>query len=182
LRALAQDRCKFAEVVEQSSEDLSAELRHLRKKHVAALFWTAYSWGGIINLQQREPSSLIELPKVDLMMQRVLELDESFFFGGAHLFYGIYYGGRPEMLGGDPLKAKKHLERAIEINNGKYLMAEFLLARYYYISVQNREMFEHILQSIILASPDLFPEQRLANELARRRAQHWLRRASELFF
>jgi len=178
LKLIAQSRKKFPAILEQDLEQLSSELKHFKKKHVPALFWTAYAWGSIINLQQDEPSRLVELPEVELMMQRVMELDENYFFGGVHLFYGAYYA-RPT---GDLAKAKQHLQRAIEINNGKYLMANLLLAKYYAIPVQNRELFEQILQDIISAPPDLFPEQRLANELAKRRAERLLKRSDELFF
>jgi tetratricopeptide (TPR) repeat protein len=182
LRLIAQSRREFREVSKQNLEQFSAELKHFEKKHVPALFWTAYAWGSLINLQQGEPARLVELPMVELIMRRVLELDESFFFGGAHLFYGAYYGGRTEMLGGDPSKAKQHLERAIEISNSKYLMAKLLLAKYYAVPVQDRELFEHTLQEILSAPPDLFPEQRLANQLAKRRAKRWLEHADEFFF
>jgi hypothetical protein len=182
LKLISQSRKKFPEVLEQDLAQLSSELKHFKKKHVPALFWTSYAWGSIINLQQDEPARLAELPRVELMMQRVLALNENYFFGGAHLFYGAYYGGRPEMLGGNPAKAKQHLQRAIEINDGKYLMAKFLLSKYYAIPVQDRELFEQTLQEILSAPPDLFPEQRLANELAKRRAEHWLKRADKLFF
>ncbi len=182
LRLLAQSRREFPEAVKQDLKQFSAELEHLEKKHVPALFWTAYAWGSIINLQQNKPERLIELPRAEMMMERVLELDESFFFGGAHLFYGVYYGGRPKMFGGDPKEAKQHLERAVEISNGKYLMAKFFLARYYAVPAQDKEFFERVLQEILSAPPDLFPEQRLANELAKRRAERWLSRTNELFF
>jgi hypothetical protein len=181
LRLLALSRKRFPEAIEQDMEQLSAELEKLEKKHVPALFWTANAWGSIINLQQHKPERLIELPKVELMMQRVLELDESFFFGGAHLFYGIYYGSRPKFFGGDPEKAKEHLERAVEISNGRYLMAKFLLVKYYAVPGKDKESFESTLQEIISAPPDLFPEQRLANELAKRRAKRWLKRKDEFF-
>jgi len=182
LRLLAQSRREFPEAVKQDLKQFSAELEHLEKKHVPALFWTAYAWGSIINLQQNKPERLIELPRVEMMMERVLELDESFFFGGAHLFYGVYYGGRPKMFGGDPEKAKQHLEQAVEISSSKYLMAKFFLARYYAVPAQDKESFERVLQDILSAPPDLFPEQRLANELAKRRAERWLSRTDELFF
>ena len=177
LRVLSQSRKKFPEVIEQDLDLFSAELNRLKKKHVPALFWTAYAWGSIINLQQDRPARLAELPRVERMMRRVLELDESCFFGGAHLFYGAYYSGR-----GDPVKAKEHLERAVEITNGKYLMAKFLLAKYYAVPVQDRVLFEHTLRGILIAQPDRFPEQRLANELAKRRAERWLKRVNEVFF
>ena len=182
LRAIAQSRSKFPEIVEQDLEKLSVELKSLEKKHAPALFWTAYAWGNMINLQQDSPARLAQLPKVQLIMQRVLELDESFFFGGAHLFYGVYYGGLPEMLGGDLSKAKQHLERAIEVSDGRYLMSKFLLARYYAVPAQDRGLFERTLREIISAPPDLLPEQRLANELAKRRAKRLLEREDRLFF
>ena len=163
-------------------ESLSLELKRCKREDVPALFWTAYAWGSIINLRQDDPAQLIHLPRVELMMRRVLELDETYFFGGPHLFYGSYYGSRPAMLGGHPTKARQHLQRAIEISDGKYLMAKFMLARYYAVMAQDREMFEEILQEIISAPPDLFPEQGLANQLAKRKAKRWLRRVDERFF
>ena len=93
----------------------------------------------------------------------------------------MYYGGRAEMLGGDPSKAKEYLERAIEISQGKHLMARFLLAKYYAVPAQDRELFERTLQEILLAPTEQFPEQRLANELAKRRARRWLKHTDEIF-
>ena len=182
LRAIAQSRSKFPEIVEQDLEEFSVELKSMEKEHVPALFWTAYAWGSMINLQQDNPARLAELPKVQLMMQRVLELDENFFFGGAHLFYGVYYGSLPEMLGGDLSKAKQHLEKAIAVSDGRYLMAKFLMARYYAVPAQDRDLFGRTLREIISAPSDLLPEQRLANELAKRRAERLLGREDKLFF
>jgi len=161
---------------------LSSELDHFCKRDVPALSWTAYAWGNIINLQQDNPARIAEIPKVILMMQRVLELDEDYFFGGAHLFFGVYYGSRPEGLGGDLLKAKHHFERAIQITNDKYLMAKFLQVKYYTVPVQNKVMFEQTLREIALTPLDIYPEQGLANQLAKRYAERWLSRTDEFFF
>lgn len=182
LRALSQAHEEFPEVLEQGLDALSSALNRMRKKDVPALFWTAYAWGNIVNLQQDEPARIAELPQVELMMRRVLELDEVFYFGGPHLFYGVYFGSRPRMLGGDPEKARQHLLRAVEITGGKYLLARFLLARFYAIPAQDRVLFEKTLTEILAAPPDLFPEQALANQIARRNAAHWLRHADWLFY
>jgi len=182
LKLLSQSHKTFAGALEQDLAKLEKELKSFKKKHVAALFWTAYAWGNIINLQQTNPARLAQLPKVELMMRRVLELDENYFFGGAHLFYGAYYGSRPKILGGDPEKAKEHLTHAMEIGKGRYLMAKLLFAKYYAAPAQDRELFERTLQEIISAPPDLFPEQGLANQIAKREAQRWLRYADDIFF
>jgi tetratricopeptide (TPR) repeat protein len=182
VRVIGQSRKNFAEVLEQDLEQLSLELEQLGEREVPGLFWTAYAWGSIINLKQDEPRHLANLPKVELLMRRVLELDENFFFAGPHFFYGVYYSGRPVSLGGDPEKAKLHFQRAIELTDGKYLMPKFLLAKYYAVSVQDRELFEQALKEVTVAPRDIFPEQGLANELAKRNAHLWLERADELFF
>ena len=182
VRAMAESRKDFPKVLDKDLEALSAELRQCGREHVAALFWTAFSWGSMINLQQSEPARLAELGKVELLMQRIMELDETFFFGGPHLFYGTYYGTRSEMLGGDPPRAKKHLLRAIEITQGKFLMSRFMLAKGFAVQTQDRELFEKTLKEILAAAPDLYPEQRLANELTKRRAARLLTRIDDLFF
>ena len=182
LRMMDQHKKGFSGLIDRDLDRFSAELKLLKAEHVPALFWTAFAWGNIVNLQQNEPARLAELARVELMMERVLELDERFFFGGPHLFFGTFYGIRPEMLGGNPQKSKKHLEKAIEITRGKFLMANFLLAKGYAVQTQNRELFERTLREILESPPDLFPDQRLANELAKRRANRLLDRVDHLFF
>lgn len=182
LRAMTKFRSNFSEMLKKDLSSLEAELDECTIEHVPALFWTAFSWGSIINLQQSEPSRLAELSKVELMMERILELDERYFFGGPHLFFGTYYGVRPEMLGGDPPRAKEHLDRAIALTRGRFLMSRFMLAKGYAVQIQDRELFLTTLNEILAAPPDLYPEQRLANELAKRRAGHLLTRVDDLFF
>ncbi len=182
LRLLSKSRKNFPELLEGDLKHLSAELQRFHKKDVPALFWTAYAWGNIILLQQSSPARIAELPIVDMIMQRVLELDETYFFGGPHLFYGGYFGNRPKTLGGDPAKAREHVLRAIEITKGKFLMAKFLLAKFYAAPAQDRGLFKSTLEEILAAPDDLYPEQTLANNLAKRDAARWLQRIDEILF
>ena len=181
LRAIALSRNEFSQALGGDLDQLSSELQHFGQEELPALFWTAFAWGSIINLRQDDPARLVELPRVKLMMTRVLELDEAYFFGGPHIFFGTLFGNLPELLGGNPENARYHLERAIELNEGKYLMAKFLLAKYVAFPAQDRIHFEQVLQDILSAPPDLFPDQGLANQLAKRRAERWVKRADELF-
>jgi len=56
-----------------------------------------------------------------------------------------------------------------------------LFAKTYAVQNQNRELFESQLQAVVNAPPDLFPEQRLANEVARKKAAQLLDQIDELF-
>ena len=180
-KLLSKANSAFPQVFDEDVERLEMALKKLKKKHLPALFWTAYAWGGMINLQQDDPMLLVDLAKVEMMMGRIIEIDESFFSGGAHLFYSVYYGSRSPQLGGEPDKVKMHLQKVDEINNGKFLLSKFFLARYYAYPVQDRALYEKALREIIDASIDIFPEQRIANAVAKARAKRWLAQTDDLF-
>jgi hypothetical protein len=61
------------------------------------------------------------------------------------------------------------------------LLARLIFAKTYAVQNQNRELFEMQLQAILQAPNDLFPEQRLANQVARKKATKLLERIDELF-
>jgi hypothetical protein len=64
---------------------LDAALARLDVRAVPALFWTASSWDKWIEHQLDEPARVAELPRVEALMRRVLELDDTYYYGGAHL-------------------------------------------------------------------------------------------------
>jgi hypothetical protein len=84
-------------------------------------------------------------------------------------------------IGGDPEGAKKYFDEAIAATGGRYLMTRVMMARFYAVTAQDRELFESTLKAVLDAPADIYPEFRLANELARRRASRYLKHASDYF-
>lgn len=156
-------------------------VQKIKKKDVEPLFWAAYSIGRGISLQKDDPMQVVDLDRVELMMKRVLELDESFYFGSAHLFYAVYWGDRSPAIGGDPDKAKEHIDRVDEINNGKFLMSKFYLAKYYAYPKQDVKLFKKSLQEVIDAPSDIYPDENAATSLAKARSQRLLSQVDTLF-
>ena len=156
-------------------------LQKLKKKQVEPLFWAAYAMGRGISLQKDDPMQVIDLARVELMMRRVLELDETFYFGSAHLFYAVYYGDRSPSIGGDPEKAKEHIEYVDKLNDGKFLMSKFYLARYYAYPKQDVKLYKQALQEVIDAPQDIYPGEEAATSLAKARAKRWLDQTDMLF-
>ncbi|RKU20345.1 hypothetical protein C6503_06015 [Candidatus Poribacteria bacterium] len=156
-------------------------LQKLKKKQVEPLFWAAYAMGRGISLQKDDPMQVIDLARVELMMGRVLELDETFYFGSAHLFYAVYYGDRSPAIGGDPEKAKEHIDIVDKLNDGKFLMSKFYLARYYAYPKQDVKLYKQALQEVIDAPQDIYPGEEAATSLAKSRAKRWLAQADILF-
>lgn len=156
-------------------------LQTLEKKQVEPLFWAAYAVARGISLQKDDPMQVIDLARVEMMMRRVLALDETFYFGSAHLFYTVYYGDRAPTIGGDPEKAKEHIQRVDEINDGKFLMSKYYLARYYAYPKQDAALYKQALQEVLDAPSDIYPGEEAATALAKSRAKRWLGQTDMLF-
>ncbi len=164
-----------------SPDELRAQLSKLDNDMVPAVFWTAFGWGSYINLSLTEPDALIDLPRTEAMMQFVLERDSSFYYGGAHVFLGTLYGSRGRMLGGNPDLAKQHFEKAIEMNRGRFLMTYVYYARSYAVQTLNEALFDELLTKVRNESLEVLPEFRLANAIAKRKAEALIQRKPDLF-
>jgi hypothetical protein len=175
-RLLRRD-ARFGAALDGTADALRAALAHAEADDVPALFWCAYNWGSRINLSLHDPGALADLPKVEVLMSRVLELDPGYFHGGAHLFYGVYWAGRPAMLGGNMEKGKESFERAVAVTGGRLLLAKVLYARFYGVGTQDRELFDTLLRQVLDAPDDVFPQERLATEIAKRRARVLMKQA-----
>jgi hypothetical protein len=172
---------RLAAALRGTPEELTAALNESGRDELPAVFWTAIGWGSAIALSINEPSSLADLPKVEAMMQWAHDNDSAYFYAGADCFLGTLAGSRPTMFGGDPKAALQHFESAIRINRGRFLMTYVYYARSYAVQTQNRELFEHCLNTIDSASTDILPEARLSNAVAKRKAQLLRSRIDELF-
>lgn len=163
----------FKKALNRDLDTFKKSLQSFGKSSVPRLFWTAMNWGSLINLSKDDPLAIAEFPKVEAIMQRVLELDEFYFYGGPHLFFGYAYGSRPRMFGGDPEKSKDHFEKGVNAYERKFLLGIVYYAQVYAVQIQDKALFESLLNEVLNTSADSLPKQRLGNELAKLRAR-WL--------
>lgn len=170
----------FKNGVPSTEAEFVKRLPFIKKKDVPALFWTAFAWAGWINLNRDNPRAVFELNMVKAMMSRVLELDEAFFFGGAHLFWGSIYGSIPPMLGGSPKKAKEHFESVIRLTNGKFLLAYVYYARFYAVTTLNEELFDSLLDKVEQAPADVLPGYELITSFAKQQARRLMKQKEDL--
>jgi hypothetical protein len=171
----------FQKALTADLNQLGLALKKFDKNDVPALFWTANNWANWITLNLTDTDALADLPRVQLMMQRVLELDESYFYGGAHLFFATIYSSRPKMLGGDIEKSRQHFDRCFKFCQEKFLLPYVYYARYYATRTFDAELFTSTLNKIIAAPDDILPEQRLPNAIAKQKASILLQKSEELF-
>jgi glucose-6-phosphate-specific signal transduction histidine kinase len=86
----------------------------------------------------------------------------------------------PPTLGGKPELAKKHFDRAIELSNGKNLMAKVLYAEKYARLLFDRELHDELLQQVIDADAGS-SDQVLINTLAKQKAAELLLDGDDYF-
>ncbi len=171
----------FKEPAQGSFDDFRETVNNCGRKDVPYLFWAASSWGNWIKLNLDSMEALAELPRVELMMKKVLELDEGFYYGGPHIFMGIWFASWPKNAGGDLNKAQKHFQRALEAGQGKFLMTHVYYANFYARQALDKDLFVSILQKVLSAPVDILPEVTLLNVVARKKAVDLLNHKEEIF-
>jgi hypothetical protein len=103
-------------------------------------------------------------------MERVVALDEKVMYGSAHTILGAYHA-RSAMAELD--ESKKHFDRAIQISEGKLLLAKVQYAAKYLCLKGTKDEYVKLLTEVMEAE-DPLPAQRLQNTIAKRRAQRYL--------
>ena len=181
LRLIAREDKGFAAALNKGLPALRKELLKFKGKNIDAIFWTAFSWGNYINLTKDNVRSVSDLAVVEALMARVLEVSPNFYYGGPHLFYGVYYASRPPMLGGNSEEARKHFELAMRATDGKFLLSQVLAAQFLAVQIQDKKLFLDLLRKTEESSLEILPEQRLANALAKERGRYLKERDKEFF-
>ncbi len=158
-----------------------AALAKLEKKDVELLYWLGASWAAAIASAKDDMNLVGSLPRVGHIMERALALDESYDEGALHEFFILFDSGRGTDQGGGPKKAEAHYKRAIELGKNRKLSPLVSFAETVHVDAQNKKEFQRLLKQVVAADVDQFPEYRLVNILAHRRAQWLLGRTDELF-
>jgi hypothetical protein len=125
--------------------------------------------------------AMADLPWVEALMERALQLDPGFYYGGSHLFKAILLSARPEQFGGNLKKAEEHFKKAMDYGQGRFLMTDVYYAEYYARQTLNRDLFVSTLKRVLETSPNIEPDLTLSNTLAQRKAKKLLARVDEFF-
>jgi len=124
--------------------------------------------------------AVAQLPRVRLIMERIVELNPAWQQGGAHLYLGVLSTLLPPALGGKPEVGKQHFEAAIEISGGKNLMAKVLYAEKYARLLFDQPLHDRLLKEVLAADPHA-EGLTLMNTLAQKKAAELLASGKEYF-
>jgi hypothetical protein len=182
LRQVALDRAEVRVIAREGRLDaLAPALSRVGKDAVPGLNWAGLALASSINLHRDDIGRVAELPRAMALLERAYQLDRGYYNYNAALSLAVIYSSQAKAVGGDPDRARALFEEVIRQTGGRYLMAQVLYARYYATVTLDRPLYEKTLKQVLATPGSIWPEQRLANELARRRAARYLSLADDLF-
>jgi predicted anti-sigma-YlaC factor YlaD len=155
--------------------------RVARKADVSLLYWTAASWAAAIALSKDEPAMIGEIPQMEALMDRALELDESFDAGAIHSFLITYEMARQGASGDPATRSRQHFERAMALTHGTQAGPLVAFAEAVCVQKQDLKQFDDLLKRALEINPDAHSECRLVNLVMQRRARWLLGKRDELF-
>ena len=170
----------FKDAMGKPLDVFQASLEQARKTDVPTLFWVGSVWGSWI-ASAESAEAMADLPWVEGLIDRVLRLEPSYYYGSAHLFEAILLSARPEQFGGSLQKANEHFKKAMAYGQGKFLMTDVYYAQYYAKQTLNRGLFVSTLKRVLETPAGIEPDLTLANTLAQQKAKRLLDQVDEFF-
>lgn len=164
-----------------SESDLEKQLSQLGSSAVPSLTWGASCWAKFIDLNRDDPARVADLTRAAALMDRALELDEAYFHGSPHLFFGVYYSSRPPMFGGDYVKAEQHFDKARSLSGGQNFLVDVLQAQFLDRQTLDEQAFHERLTRVVNGDASENPELTLQNRISQQKAKALLAKEEEWF-
>lgn len=171
---------RYPGIAKRLIDDPDSAVSVLKKKDVPLIYWTGASWGKAVALSLDRPELAGDFPIVQALVRRALALEETYNEGAIHEVM-ITIESLPEEMGGDPARAAKHYERALELSKGNSAGAHVSYAMGVLLPNQNKKEFVEMLNKALAVDVDRDPRLRLANVLAQQYAQYLLDHLDDLF-
>ncbi|HSX62454.1 MAG TPA: TRAP transporter TatT component family protein [Tahibacter sp.] len=179
-RATCERNAALCGVIEQPFDAFSAQVANIGAKELDLVYGLASAWAGRIQQDSGDWNAIADLPKVQLLVERVLALDPNYAQGEPHMVLGVLHSLRPATLGGKPELGKAAFETAIAMSQGRNLMAKTLYARFYARLVFDQELHDRLLNEVLAAAPEA-PRLTLTNVLAQEQAKALLASGKDYF-
>jgi predicted anti-sigma-YlaC factor YlaD len=161
--------------------DPHTAVRRTRTRDVELVYWTGIAWAAAISAGKDDVYLIAELPQVEALMERALELREDFDQGAIHTFFIQYEMSRSKPLEQRTSQARRHFQRAVELSGGLDAGPYVSLAEGMAVDLQDAGEFNLLLRQALAIDPKIKPELRLSNLILQRRARWLLSRSEDLF-
>ncbi len=181
IRAVAVKNRRFAALWDKPYAKFEAVAGTFKRGDVDQLYLLTSTWAGYIQAYRDDWDALADLPKIKLLAERLQVLDETYYYGAAHLVLGVLDTLLPPSAGGKPEEGRHHFERALAIAKGRFLPAYVLYAKQYARMVGDRELYIKLLNQVEKTPADVVPRLTLINTVAKQEAHQLLKQTNDYF-
>lgn len=171
----------FTKAMNETKKEEEA-IKVLTLENMDALYWSAANiarWAKFAPFTKKVSSK----SRVRALWDRVFELNPAYFNGGAFRFFGGYYALVPSITGDqDPVKSKEMFDKSLQAAP-QYLETKVLYAEAYctHAKIQDKELFKKLLNEVMEANIDAYPDLIPENKIAKEKAKKLLAAEKELF-
>lgn len=176
-------RSFFAKALDGPFEEYEKATMKFKKRDVPDLYAAGNAWIGWILSKPNSMEALSELPKALNLIQRVLDLDDEYADGGAHMIFGIYYAIQPPGAGRDLEKSRKHFQRALDLSGRNNLLPKVTYAEFYATAIRDEELYDKTLADVLDTSKTKNANRKymLINSVAKERAKKLIINKGDFF-
>lgn len=177
-RALVSSSAEFEKKV-KDGEAVKDAVSAVGAEGVPALYWYSSNLGKWAKAKGFT-TTLGNKDTIKAVMGRCLELDENFFYGGPHRYFGTFYSVAPSFAGGDTTVSKTHFDKSLTIAPN-YLATKVLMAENYAPKMQDKELYKKLLEEVLAAPDDGIPELVPESKIEKQKAKELLSQIDEKF-
>ena len=161
-------------------DEFVASLDGIGTDHAEYLYTYGFASLAYLRAHSDDWNSLAELPQMEALFQRYIEISGDEGHGAAYTFMGVLLTLRPPALGGEPERAREYFEKAIALTGGKDLGVKVEYARGYAKLLYERELHDRLLNEVLAADP-YQDGYTLSNVMAQEQAREMLDQADDYF-
>lgn len=169
--------CEWDDLTFDAYEASLAGLKEKHADYVLAYGVASLAW---IRAHSADWNALAELPHMEALLKRYLEIGERSEAGAVYTYLGILATLRPPALGGQPEEGRAYFEQAVALTEGRDLSVKVEFARGYARLMYDRELHDELLREVLTADPRV-SGYTLTNVLAQRDAEALMASADEYF-
>lgn len=147
------------------------------KAGIAGLYWYSTNlgkWGLLDGIT----TILAHKDDIFKTMDHVRSLDESFFYGAPHRYFGVYWAKLP--FGKDLKKSHLHFQTSMKLAPN-YLETKVLFAEHWAARSDDEAIFKQVLKEVLDTADDVDPDLIPENKNAKRAAKAMLENIEDYF-
>lgn len=160
----------------RSADAVAAQLPSLTPDQVEPVLWLATA--GVVQLAIDPLKHIARLPVLRAQLTRCAEVAPGFRNADAEILLGTLQAGQASFLGGKD--GSEYFARARKLAGAGVLNVEVMFARGVAVARKDRALFTATLERVLATDLQRWPEQRLANEVAVKKARRYLTAADAL--